>query len=223
MESRQVQRTRQILRWVVDTFDGEWKLATAFGIEGMVLVDLLSRLTDHPRVFTIDTGRLPQETYDLMERVRARYGFKLEVFYPQASQLEELVTLHGVNLFYESIEKREMCCRVRKVEPLSRALAGVQLWLSGLRRDQSRLRARRRMFERDQENRIKVYPLLDWTTEAVWDYICRYDVPYNRLYDQGYTSIGCAPCSRPTRSRQGLRDGRWWWEDDSKKECGLHA
>ncbi|MEJ2147147.1 MAG: phosphoadenylyl-sulfate reductase [Acidobacteriota bacterium] len=223
MENRQEHRTRQILRWVIDTFEGEWKLATAFGIEGMVLIDLLSKLTESPPVFTIDTGRLPQETYDLMERVRARYGLELEVFYPQTAQLEELVTLHGVNLFYESIEKRETCCRVRKVEPLQRALSGVQLWMSGLRRGQSNLRARRRMFEHDQERRIKVYPLLDWTTEAVWEYICRHDVPYNRLYDQGYTSVGCAPCSRPTQSRHDLREGRWWWENDSKKECGLHA
>jgi len=223
MNEKQIERTRKVLHWIVETFPGEWKLSTAFGIEGMVLIDLLCKITRNPRIFTIDTGRLPQATYDLMEQVRRHYGISIEVFFPDSRSLEDLVILHGVNLFYDSQEKRRLCCGVRKVEPLQRALSGVSIWMSGLRREQSQYRSRRKMFEHDDQGRIKAFPLFEWTTQEVWGYIERYQLPYNRLYDEGYTSIGCAPCSRPSELHGDLRAGRWWWEAGGKKECGLHG
>ncbi|HXH07808.1 MAG TPA: phosphoadenylyl-sulfate reductase [Vicinamibacterales bacterium] len=214
-----------LLRWALDTFGSRIALAASFGAEDVVLVDMLARLSREARVFTLDTGRLPQETYDLMDRIRERYALELEVFCPAAEAVESMVRRHGANLFYRSVELRKLCCGVRKVEPLARALAGLDAWITGLRREQAPTRRRIARIEWDEEHGLlKLNPLADWTWDDVWAYIRRHDVPYNALHDRGYPSIGCACCTRAVAPGEDPRAGRWWWEADrSATECGLHA
>ncbi|HEX5014178.1 MAG TPA: phosphoadenylyl-sulfate reductase [Candidatus Limnocylindrales bacterium] len=199
-------------------------IASSFGPEDIVLIDLLASLTDRPRVFTLDTGRLPQETYDLMDQVRRRFGIEIEVFFPDAVSVEGMVVRKGLNLFYDSVENRRECCHVRKVEPLARALATVDGWVTGLRRDQVATRAGVAKAEPDpaRPGVWKVAPLADWTSERVWAYIRDRDLPYNALHDRGYPSIGCAPCTRAIEPGEDERAGRWWWEQGSVAECGIH-
>jgi len=214
-----------LLRWGLQTFGDRVALASSFGAEDMVLIDMLFQLSDRPRIFTLDTGRLPQETYDAIEAVRTRYGARIEVYAPQAHALEEMVRVHGPNLFYRSVALRKVCCQVRKVEPLQRALAGLDAWISGLRRAQAVTRARIARVEIDAANGglVKINPLADWSWEQVWTYMRARNVPYNALHDRGYSSIGCAPCTRAVQPGEDLRAGRWWWEQDAQKECGLHV
>jgi thioredoxin-dependent adenylylsulfate APS reductase len=175
-------------------------------------------------VFTIDTGRLPPETYELIDRVRERYGIEVEVFCPDQNELSQMVTRYGINPFYRSISLRLLCCEVRKVNPLNRALSNLDAWITGLRRSQSQTRESlsRVELDRDHGNILKVNPLADWSDERVWEYIRAHDLPYNRLYDQGFTSIGCAPCTRAVTPGEDERAGRWWWETGMPKECGIH-
>jgi phosphoadenosine phosphosulfate reductase len=214
-----------VVAWALEQWGARVAVCTSFQAEGMVILDM-ARRTDHKvRVFTVDTGRLPQETYDIMERVRERYQIEVEVFFPDPRQVEAMVRGYGPNLFYESVEARMWCCHVRKVEPMRRALAGMEAWITGLRRDQGARRAIINTIERDTEHRglMKLNPLCDWTSEQVWDYIDTYDVPTHQLYRRGYTSIGCAPCTRPTQHGDDARAGRWWWEQNTDKECGIHG
>jgi phosphoadenosine phosphosulfate reductase len=199
-------------------------LASSFGLEDMVLVDLMSRLTNRPRVFTLDTGRLPQETYDLMDVTSKRYGIPIEVYVPNAADVEAMVRAKGLNLFYDSVENRVECCRVRKVEPLMRALETVDAWVTGVRRDQTSSRADTPQFGIDarRDGLWKVAPIAGWTEAEVWSYVRKHDVPYNALHDRGYPSVGCAPCTRAVRAGADPRSGRWWWEQGSERECGLH-
>lgn len=215
----------EVLRWAVEAFGDRVALATSFGAEDMVLIDMVSRISPAPRVFTLDTGRLPQETYDLIEATRARYGMGIQVYAPEAHAVEEIVGTHGPNLFYRSVDLRKLCCHIRKTEPLARALADLDAWITGLRREQAPTRAQIRPVAVDIANGglLKINPLADWTWEAVWSYIRSHDVPYNALHDRGYPSIGCAPCTRAVRPGEDLRAGRWWWELDAQKECGLHV
>ena len=187
----------------------------------MVIVDLASRITSDVRVFTIDTGRLPDETYRILETVRQRYGIRVEVVFPDREDVEQLVTLHGPNLFYQSVQGRERCCDVRKVRPLERKLATLKAWATGLRREQSTTRAFVPKVGR-HEDRMNLNPLADWTAEQVEEHIRRHHVPLHPLYERGYTSIGCAPCTRAVDAGEDERAGRWWWEQDAKKECGIH-
>jgi len=187
----------------------------------MVIVDLASRVTSDVRVFTIDTGRLPDETYRMMETVRQRYGIRVEVLFPERAEVEQMVTLHGPNLFYTSVPSRERCCEIRKVRPLERQLGTLKAWATGLRRDQSSTRTNVPKVEKQGE-RMKLSPLADWTAERVEDYIREHHVPLHPLYQRGYTSIGCAPCTRAVEAGEDERAGRWWWEQDAKKECGIH-
>jgi phosphoadenosine phosphosulfate reductase len=191
----------------------------------MVILDMAWRIDPKVRVFTVDTGRLPQETYDIMEHVRKRYGIEVEVFLPDPRRVEAMAKGYGPNLFYKSVEARMWCCHVRKVEPLWRALHGLEAWMTGLRRHQGVSRARINKIESDSEHDglTKLNPLYDWTSEQVWNYIQAYNVPAHRLYQQGYTSIGCSPCTRPTQPGDDLRAGRWWWERNVPKECGIHG
>jgi len=200
-------------------------LSASFGPEDIVILDLLAALEPRPRVFTLDTGRLPQPTYDLMERVRARFGIDIEVFAPDAAAVESMVRDKGPNLFYESRENRLECCDVRKVQPLRRALASVDGWITGLRRDQIATRARTPKIGLDLANGLiwKVAPLADWTEDDVWTYIRERDLPYNALHDEGYPSIGCAPCTRAVAPGEDPRSGRWWWELADDRECGIHT
>jgi len=187
----------------------------------MVIVDLASRITSGVRVFTIDTGRLPDETYQMMEDVRRRYGILVEVVFPERADVEELVTLHGPNLFYTSVPSRERCCEIRKVRPLERKLATLKAWATGLRREQSLTRAHIPKVGKHQD-RLKLSPLADWTARQVEEHIARNHVPLHPLYRRGYTSIGCAPCTRAVEPGEDERAGRWWWEQNAKKECGIH-
>ncbi len=215
----------EVLRWAVERFHPHIKLACSFSAEDLVVLDLLAQLVDKPQVFMLDTGRLHPETYDLVDRVRARYGIEIEVYFPEARAVERMVREHGVNLFYQSVELRKLCCQVRKVEPLRRALADTKAWVTGLRREQSPTRARLRKVEIDETHGgiVKVNPLADWAREEVWRYVKEHNLPYNALYDRGYKSIGCAPCTRPVGPDEPERAGRWWWESPETKECGLHV
>ena len=220
----------ELLRRALERWPQRLVLASSLQAESLVILDMVSRL-DHGqrlgalRLVTLDTGRLPEETYDLMERVRERYGLDFEVYGPDPQALADLVARRGPNLFRKSPSDRRACCQVRKVEPLRRALAGADAWISGLRRDQSASRHHAQKLETDPKHRglFKLNPLVDWTWDRVWEYVRQHDVPYHAFYDQGYTSIGCAPCTRSIRPWEDHRAGRWWWEQDGEaKECGLH-
>lgn len=212
-----------VVRWALERFGSDMVFASSFGAEDIVVIDLLMRHDPTARVVTLDTGRLPQETYDVMEAVRQRYGLKLEVFFPDAPAVEAMVAEHGLNLFYRSVELRRLCCRVRKVEPLRRALAGLEAWMTGLRREQAVTRAGIAKLEWDDVHElVKVNPLADWTWDQVWAYIRAHQLPYNALHHRGFSSIGCAPCTRAIEPGEDLRAGRWWWERPESKECGLH-
>lgn len=214
-----------LLRWAFAEFGDGLAIASSFGAEDQVLLDIASRVTDTPRVFTLDTGRLPEETYALIDRSRERYGVDIETYFPDTTAVEEMERSEGVNLFYRSIEDRKRCCGVRKMEPLRRAMAGLDGWVCGLRREQAVTRAEVAKVEIDAGNGsiLKFNPLADWSTAQLWDYIRANDVPYNELHDRGYPSIGCAPCTRAVAEGEDIRAGRWWWESPEHKECGLHA
>ncbi|MCG3110032.1 Phosphoadenosine phosphosulfate reductase [Metallosphaera sp. J1] len=213
----------QIVGWAMENFQGRLAIASSFQVEDMVVLDIASRY-GKVRVFTIDTGRLPQEIYDLIDAVRERYGIQVEVFFPKPESVEKMVREHGVNLFYKSVKLRQLCCWNRKVEPLKRALEGLDAWITGLRREQWETRSSVRKIEVDKVhgNIIKINPLADWTWEQVWRYVKERGVPYCALYERGYMSIGCLPCTRPVKPGEHPRAGRWWWEQGNK-ECGIHV
>ncbi|WP_159875148.1 MULTISPECIES: phosphoadenylyl-sulfate reductase [Aquitalea] len=199
-------------------------LANSYGAEDMVLTDLIARLSLPLQVFSLDTGRLPAETYTLMQQVAERYPAVLvKVYFPDTAATETYVNTHGINGFYQSVELRKSCCQIRKIEPLKRALAGKTAWITGLRREQSPTRQDLGNQEFDTDNGLmKFNPLIEWTEAEVWEYIRSNDVPYNALHDQRYPSIGCAPCTRAITVGEDVRAGRWWWENPESKECGLH-
>jgi phosphoadenosine phosphosulfate reductase len=198
-------------------------LAASFGAEDMVLIDLIARHSIPIGIFTLDTGRLPEETYALIDRTRERYGITVEIFAPDANRLQAFVRTHGVNAFYQSVPLREGCCEVRKTEPLKRALARRDAWITGIRREQSVTRRNVAFEEFDAVHALpKFNPLADWSEADVWAYIRGHNVPYNALHDRGYPSIGCAPCTRAIQPGEDVRAGRWWWEAPEHKECGLH-
>jgi len=197
--------------------------SSSFGAEDMVVLDLIQRHALPISIFTLDTGRLPEETYALMQQVEERYGRCVTTFFPDAQGVQRLVAANGINGFYESVDKRKACCAVRKLEPLGRALAGKRAWVTGLRAQQSVTRAELALRETDAERGLEKFnPLADWSESDVWAYIRANDVPYNALHDRFYPSIGCAPCTRAITPGEDLRAGRWWWEQPENKECGLH-
>ena len=198
--------------------------ASSLGLEDMVLTDLIIRRFPGIGLFTLDTGRLPEETYRLMDQMAAHYGARIAVYFPDTAALEDFTRRHGANPFYGSLSLRRQCCRVRKVEPLGRALAAKKAWITGRRREQAATRQEVDFSEFDPDHGLhKFNPLADWTLDDVWGYIRRFDVPYNALHDRGYPSIGCAPCTRAVAPGDDVRAGRWWWEDAQAKECGCHA
>ena len=217
--------TEQVVKWAVAAFGRRVALACSFGAEDVVLVDMLARVTPRPRIFAIDTGRLNEETYEVMDRVRERYGVDIEAYFPDRQAVEKLERESGFYSFRKSLEARHECCGIRKVEPLGRALSDLDAWITGLRRKQSVTRTNVEVVERDEAHGgiIKINPLIEWTGEQVWDYIKLHDVPYNALHDQGFPSIGCAPCTRAIQPGERPRAGRWWWENPEQKECGLHV
>lgn len=212
-----------VLTHFLQTYKGRIALATSYGAEDQVLTDMIVKIDPISKIFSLDTGRLPEETYALMDQTNRKYGIRAEVFFPDETALEALYKQQGINGFRESIENRKMCCQVRKLDPLRRALSGLEVWITGLRRSQSPTRETMQLVEWDEANAlIKLNPLIEWSEEMVWDYIKKHKVPYNVLHDQGYPSIGCAPCTRAICEGEDLRAGRWWWENPEHKECGLH-
>ncbi len=216
--------TEDFLQAIANRFGQRIALASSMSCEDQVLTDMISRLGCDIGVFTIDTGRLPQSTYDLIDATRNKYDLKIQVLFPDREQVEHMVWANGMNLFHHSVEARKMCCYARKVVPLQRKLATLDAWVTGLRRQQAVTRSDICRAEWDEANElVKLNPLADWTTDQVWKYIHDNDVPYNELHDQGYPSIGCAPCTRAVEPGQDIRAGRWWWEEPEHKECGLHV
>jgi thioredoxin-dependent adenylylsulfate APS reductase len=214
---------QEILSWAYATYP-EVVIVSSFQAESSVIIDMASRLREGVSVLTLDTGRLPQATYDMIDRIRDRYGAAIEVVSPDPAETGEMVGAHGVNLFYRSIEMRSLCCEIRKSRPLERALRGRDAWITGLRRQQAKTRAQTQAVAPDPMHGgiAKIAPLAQWSKAQVWDYIRENDVPYHSLYDQGYTSIGCEPCTRATTAGEDERAGRWWWEDNDIKECSIH-
>lgn len=198
--------------------------ANSLGAEDMVLTDMIARHQPGIVMFSLDTGRLPQETYDLMQAVRERYSAPLTIYFPNHVSVEAYVAQNGVNGFYDSVDNRKACCHMRKVEPLQRALSGKKAWITGMRRDQAVTRGGLELSSFDADHGLQKFnPLLDWSNAEVWEYIKQHDVPYNKLHDRFYPSIGCAPCTRAVTPGEDIRSGRWWWENPENKECGLHV
>ncbi len=214
---------REGLALIADLFPGKAVFSTSLGQEDQVITQLIATAGLPVQIFSLDTGRLFGETLDLLARTEARYKTKIRLYYPETPSVEKLVDEIGINGFYESVDNRKSCCFVRKVEPLKRALDGNEVWITGLRAEQSTNRSNMKRIEWDEANQIiKFNPLLDWTFDQMIDYINENNIPYNPLHNKGYLSIGCAPCTRAIAPGEDARAGRWWWED-SKKECGLHA
>ena len=214
----------EIVSWAWQTFGSRVAFASSLGLEDQVLTEMLYRLAPQMNVFTLDTGRLYPETYELLQRIRNRYGLKIKIYFPEASEIEELVNASGPDLFRESVEQRKHCCRVRKIFPLRRALAGLDAWICGLRRGQASTRGAVQAVEWDEGNGlVKINPLAAWSEIQTRAYLEEKKVPYNPLHDRGFPSIGCACCTRAVRPGEDIRAGRWWWEAPDKKECGLHG
>ena len=213
-----------ILRKALELFGDKITFATSLGAEDQVITFMLSQTEKSANIITLDTGRVFPETYDLLHRTVNRYGIAIKSYYPDTTQVEEMVNTKGINLFYESIENRKLCCHIRKIVPLRRALQDKDAWITGLRREQSVTRTDLKIVEWDAANGlIKINPLLEWSEKQVWDFIKLKDIPYNKLHDQGFPSIGCQPCTRAIAKGDDLRAGRWWWEMPDSKECGLHG
>lgn len=213
----------ELLRYFLPKYGKHIALASSLGLEDQVLTDMILKIDRSARIFTIDTGRLFPETYSLIDKTNMKYGIKMEVFFPESKDVEAYVNRNGINAFYESIEKRKACCQARKIQPLLRALSSLEVWICGLRQEQSVTRTGVKAVEWDEANHLlKVNPLVHWTEQEVWDYIKTHHIPYNVLHDKGFPSIGCQPCTRAVAEGEDIRAGRWWWEDPEHKECGLH-
>ncbi|GAA4457498.1 phosphoadenylyl-sulfate reductase [Nibrella saemangeumensis] len=212
------------LRTLAELFPGQVVFSTSLGYEDQVLTDLIAKNNIPIRIFTLDTGRLFGETYSVWQKTNNHYGIRIETYFPKQEAVESMVTEKGPFSFYESVENRKECCGIRKVEPLNRALAGNKIWITGIRAEQSNNRQGMTQLEWDgSHNLFKFHPLMDWSFEQVKEYVNVNHVPYNPLHDRGFVSIGCASCTRAIREGEDFRAGRWWWEDNSKKECGLHV
>lgn len=216
--------TQEALRYLLQRSGQNIAFASSLGAEDQVLTDILYQIDANANIFTLDTGRLPQETYCLIEQTNTKYNKNITVYRPQTEAVQKLVNQKGMYSFYNSIEDRKECCHVRKIEPLRRALRGLDIWITGLRREQSVARGKMEIVEWDEGNKlIKINPLIEWSEQEVWSYIRKNSVPYNKLHDVGYPSIGCEPCSRAIEKGADIRSGRWWWENPKYKECGLHT
>ncbi len=216
--------SEEILKYLSELSSESVVFSTSLGYEDQVLTHMIFTRELNVNVFTLDTGRLFPETYSVFSSTLERYKKTIQTFYPNTKQIEKLVTDKGPFSFYENVENRKECCYVRKVEPLQRALKGHTIWITGIRADQSGNRSDMPMVEWDDTNQIlKIHPLLKWTLQEVKDFIFKHNIPYNPLHDKGFVSIGCQPCTRAIKEGEDFRAGRWWWEDASKKECGLHT
>ncbi|HJU14331.1 MAG TPA: phosphoadenylyl-sulfate reductase [Candidatus Nitrosotalea sp.] len=216
---------QDVLKWAWDNLQTRVAMASSFGAEDVVVIDMMMKTSPKFRIFTLDTGRLNQETYDVMDEIRKKYNVNIEVMFPDSREVEEMVRINGMNLFYQSMGNRKLCCGIRKVHPLKKMLGTLDGWITGLRADQTEVRSSAHKIEIDPQHNgiLKINPIIDWTWDQTWDYIKKNNVPYNKLHDKGYPSIGCEPCTRAIKPGEPLRAGRWWWESDAQKECGLHA
>ena len=216
--------TEEILSYFINEYKDKIALASSLSTEDQILTDMIVKIDKNIKIFTLDTGRLFQETYDLIERTNNQYDIKLDVYFPDTANVEKMTKEKGVNLFYVSVENRKFCCHIRKIEPLKRAFKDLDVWICGLRKEQSITRKDINLIEWDSDNNlIKVNPLLNWSNDNVWSYIRNNNVPYNKLHDRNYPSIGCKPCTRAVMPSEDIRAGRWWWEKPENKECGLHV
>ncbi len=214
----------QSLEYLVNAFPGEVIFSTSFGWEDQVISHIIFKNNLPIKVFTLETGRLFPETYYVWNRTLEMYEKPIHAYYPDTAAVEKLVSSKGPSSFYESVENRKECCAIRKIEPLKRALAGNSCWITGIRAEQSQNREHMDPVEWDEANQIlKFHPIFDWTLDQVKAYIRENNIPYNPLHDKGFPSIGCAPCTRAVKEGEDFRAGRWWWEDQDKKECGLHS
>jgi phosphoadenosine phosphosulfate reductase len=212
-----------VISYFLQHFGEKIVLSTSLGLEDQALTEMVLRTKQNTEVFTLDTGRLFPETYDLIARTNKHFGIRMKTYFPEPEKVEKMVADNGINLFYDSVENRKMCCAIRKVAQLPRAFSGMDAWICGLRKDQSVSRFFNRMVEWDENNGlIKINPLINWTETEVWDYIREHNIPYNLLHDQGFPSVGCEPCTRAIEPGEDVRAGRWWWEAEVHKECGLH-
>ena len=217
------QSPEAVIQYFLSEYTGKIALSSSLGIEDQVLTDMIVKADKSTRIFTLDTGRLFPETYSLIDKTNIKYDIHLEVLFPDYMEVEKMVKEEGINLFYKGIDQRKACCRVRKLDPLKRAFQGLEVWICGLRKEQSITRQAVQLIEWDENNGlIKLNPLIHFTEDQVWDYIKKNHVPYNKLHDQGFPSIGCQPCTRAIQPGEDIRAGRWWWENPDQKECGLH-
>jgi phosphoadenosine phosphosulfate reductase len=216
---------QELIEWAVEKFGSRLAIITGFQSEGMTLLDMAYKIKPDVKIITVDTGRLGEESYAFIDEVRDHYGINIEVRYPDTTEVEKFVATNGVNSFYKSVNSRLLCCQVRKVRPLQKALDGFDAWITGLRRDQwaSRVNIRKIELDHDHGAIVKLNPLADWSEEEVEEYTALNNVPRHPLYAKGYTSIGCEPCTRAINPGEESRDGRWWWEKDAPKECGMHC
>lgn len=215
---------QEIIAFFTSRFNDKIALSSSLGLEDQVLTEIVSRVSPDTEIFTLDTGRLFPETYDLIDLTSKKYKKTIKIYFPDSKDVEQMVAEKGINLFYDSIENRKLCCGIRKIQPLKRALKGLDAWITGLRKEQSVTRTNINIVEWDEANQlIKVNPLINWTEEDVWDYISKNNVPYNKLHKKGFASIGCQPCTRAIEDGEDVRAGRWWWENPETKECGLHV
>ena len=214
---------QEVISFFLSNYPDKIAFATSLGIEDQVITEMIVSTNKSIKIFTLDTGRLFQETYDLIQKTNSRYKINIEIYFPDTRQVEKMVKEKGINLFYESIENRKLCCHVRKIESLKRVINNFDFWITGLRKKQSEIRANDKLIEWDKINGlIKVNPLIKWTEKDVWNYIKEKNIPYNSLHNKGFKSIGCVPCTRAVEDSEDSRSGRWWWENDGHKECGLH-
>ena len=213
------------LRWASENLHPRVAKASSFGLEDSALIDMMTKINPNFRFFTLDTGRLPQETYDIMDTLSKKYNVSFEIMFPDASEIQEMVQTKGINLFYDSIENRRLCCGIRKVKPLRKMLSGLDGWITGIRRDQTSVRENAKMLEIDEKYNdiVKINPIINWSWNDVQKYIKENNIPVHPLIEKGYPSIGCAPCTRAIKPGEDLRAGRWWWENNETKECGLHT
>ncbi|MBC8378719.1 MAG: phosphoadenylyl-sulfate reductase [Planctomycetes bacterium] len=214
---------QQLLQYFIEKFPGRLVLTSSMAAEDQVLTDMIVKIDPSVNILTLDTGRLPQETYDVIEATQKKYGITVQILFPDYRQVEAMIEKHGPNMFFKNVENRKLCCHIRKIEPLKRGLKDRDVWVCGLRKEQSVTRTGLEPIQWDEQfELIKLSPILDWSNEQVWEYIRENDVPYNALHDRGYPSIGCAPCTRAIAEGEDIRAGRWWWEQPEHKECGLH-
>ncbi len=215
---------QDVIRFFTSEFKGQIAFATSLGLEDQVLTHMITSISSDTKIFTLDTGRLFPETYNLIDKTNSRFKINIDVYFPDTNHVEKMVKEKGINLFYESIENRKQCCYVRKIEPLHRAMKGLKMWITGLRKEQSSTRENGKLIEVDENNNglLKLNPLISWSEKQVWDYIEKYNIPFNELHKKGFPSVGCQPCTRAVKPGEDMRAGRWWWEMEGHKECGLH-